>query len=252
VARQPFFQAAALSSQTLLAIHAGRFAEAEALARETLKVGRRFSSANAAGAYGMQMFSIRREQGRLAEVLPVLRQFVAGQAESAIWRPGLAVLYMELDLHEETQAAFESLAGDDFAAIPHSGLWPTSMAFLAEVCAYLKDTARAATLYRLLLPYAGRNIATGNNAPCFGAADRLLGLLAASRGEWDAARRHFEAALAMNRGSALAGTHPAWLCGVAAAQTRDGRRAGREAAGCRPRHRTRAGHGHAGATLRSA
>ena len=199
VARQPFFQAAALSSQTLLAIHAGRFAEAEALARETLKVGRRFSSANAAGAYGMQMFSIRREQGRLAEVLPVLRQFVAGQAESAIWRPGLAVLYMELDLHEETQAAFESLAGDDFAAIPHSGLWPTSMAFLAEVCAYLKDTARAATLYRLLLPYAGRNIATGNNAPCFGAADRLLGLLAASRGEWDAARRHFEAALAMNR-----------------------------------------------------
>ena len=80
-ARQPFMLAVGLSSETLLAMHEGRFADAEALAQETLKVGRRFSRANAAGAYGMQMFSIRREQGRLAEVLPVLRQFVATQAE---------------------------------------------------------------------------------------------------------------------------------------------------------------------------
>jgi len=198
VARQPFFQAAALSSQTLLAIHEGRFDDAEALAEETLRVGRRFSPANAAGAYGMQMFSIRREQGRLAEVLPVLRHFVATQADTAIWRPGLALLYMELDLRGEARAELEGLAAGDFAAIPHSGLWSTSMAFMAEVCAYLQDAARAATLYRLLSPYAGRNIATGNNAPCFGAADRLLGMLAATVGERDAAQRHFEAALAMN------------------------------------------------------
>ena len=198
VARQPFFQGAALSSQTLLAIHEGRFVEAEALAQETLKVGRRFSPANADGVYGMQMFSIRREQGRLAEVLPVVPHLVATQAESAIWRPGLALLYAELDLRAEVLAEFEVLAADDFASIPHSGLWPTSMAFMAEVCVYLKDTARAATLYQVLSPYAGRNIATGNNAPCFGAADRLLGLLAATLGEWDTAQRHFEAALAMN------------------------------------------------------
>jgi ATP/maltotriose-dependent transcriptional regulator MalT len=197
-AHQPFMLAVGLSSQTLLAIHEGRFGEAEALAQETLKVGRRFSPENAAGAYGMQMFSIRREQGRLAEVLPVLRQFVAGQAESAIWRPGLALLYMELDLRSQAQAEFESLAAEIFAAIPRSALWPTSMAFMAEVCAYLNDAERAITLYRLLLPYAGRNLATGNNAPCFGAADRLLGLLAETRGEREDAQRHFEAALAMN------------------------------------------------------
>jgi len=206
-ARQPFFQAVGLSSQTLLAIHEGRFADAEALAQETLKVGRRFSPANAAGAYGMQMFSIRREQGRLAEVLPVLRHFIATQAETAIWRPGLAVLYMELDLRPQAEAELEGLAAGDFAAIPHSALWPTSMAFLAEVCAYLKDAGRAAILYRLLSPYAGRNIATGNNAPCFGAADRLLGLLADTQGKADRAGDHFEAALAMNQ---LTGGRP-WL-----------------------------------------
>jgi len=198
VSRQPFFQAAALSSRTLLAIHEGRFADAEALARETLKVGSQFSPANAAGAYGMQMFSIRREQGRLAEVLPVLRHFVATHADSAIWRPGLALLYVELDLRDEAQAAFETLAAADFAGIPPSGLWATSLAFMAEVCAYLKDAARAATLYRLLSRYAGRNLAAGNNAPCFGAADRLLGMLKATVGEWDAAERHLEAALVLN------------------------------------------------------
>ena len=198
-ARQPFIQAVGLSSQTLLAIHEGRFADAEALAQETLKVGRRFSPANAAGAYGMQMFSIRREQGRLAEVLPVLRHVVATQAETAIWRPGLAVLYMELDLRPQAKAELEGLAAGDFAAIPHSALWSTSMAFLAEVCAYLKDAGRAATLYRLLSRYAGRNIATGNNAPCFGSADRLLGLLADTQGQGDQAKDRFEAALAMNQ-----------------------------------------------------
>jgi predicted ATPase/DNA-binding CsgD family transcriptional regulator len=198
VAHQPFMLAVGLSSQTLLAIHEGRFGEAEALAQETLKAGRRFSPENAAGAYGMQMFSIRREQGRLAEVLPVLRQFVAGQTESAIWRPGLAVLYLELGLRAQAQAEFDSLAAGDFAAIPRGALWPTSMAFLAEVCAYLEDAERAGTLYRLLSPYAGRNLSTGNNAPCFGAADRLLGMLAATREETADAQRHFEAALAMN------------------------------------------------------
>ena len=220
VARQPFFQAAALSSETLLAIHEGRFADAETLAQETLKVGSRFSPANAAGAYGMQMFSIRREQGRLAEVLPVLPHFVETQAESAIWRPGLAVLYTELDLREEALAEFERLATDDFAAFPLSGLWPTSMAFMAEVCAYLEDAARAATLYRLLLPYAGRNIATGNNAPCFGAADRLLGMLAATRGEWDERPTPLRGGAgdeSPHRGTALACPYPALPCGVAAA-----------------------------------
>lgn len=196
--RQPFLLAVALSSKTLLAIHEGRFPEAEALAQDTLKVGRRFSPANAAGAYGMQMFSIRREQGRLGEVLPVLRHFVATQAATAIWRPGLALLYAELDMREQAKSEFESLAADDFAAIPRSALWPTSMAFMAEVCAYLNDAARAVTLYRLMLPYAGRNIVTGNNAPCFGAADRLLGMLATTIDQRDAACRHFEAALAMN------------------------------------------------------
>ena len=48
-----------------------------------------------------------------------------------------------------------------------------------EVCAFLRDVPRAATLYRLLLPYAQRSIVAGGYIACFGSAARYLGLLAA-------------------------------------------------------------------------
>ena len=53
-------------------------------------------------------------------------------------------------------------------------------------------------LYRLLLPYAGRNIVLGAGIACCGSADRYLGLLCAAMGRWPEAQRHFEQALAMN------------------------------------------------------
>jgi DNA-binding CsgD family transcriptional regulator len=70
--------------------------------------------------------------------------------------------------------------------------------YLSEVCAALGDAARGAVLYRLLLPYAGRNIVLGAGIACGGSADRYLGLLCATMGRWSEAQGHFEQALAMN------------------------------------------------------
>lgn len=196
--REPFLQTVALSTKTLLVIHQGRFAEAERLARETMSVARRFSPVHAEGVYGVHMFTLRREQGKLGELLPVLRHFVRNTPDTATWRPGLALVYAELDLTEEARAEFETLAADDFAAIPHDALWSTSLTYLAEVCAHLDDAERAEWLYRHLLPYAGRNIVTGAHTVCLGSADRFLGLLAMTRHQWDQAERHFQAALAMD------------------------------------------------------
>jgi tetratricopeptide (TPR) repeat protein len=71
------------------------------------------------------------------------------------------------------------------------------MALMPGVCAYLGDVERAGTLYGLLLPYAARNALTPQEL-CFGSVARGLGLLAATRGEWEAAAAHFEAALELN------------------------------------------------------
>lgn len=192
--RQPYLMAVGLSGETMLAIHEGRFAQAEVLAQKMLAVGQRSSLA---GAYGVQMFSVCREQGRLGEVLPVLRHFVSTTPTATTWRPGLALLYAELGMTEEARKQFEDLAAEDFATIPRDALWLTCLAYLAEVCVQINDARRAATLFRLLLPHAGRNIVTGNVAS-YGAADRFLGMLAATLGQCDAAQRHFEAALAMD------------------------------------------------------
>ena len=72
------------------------------------------------------------------------------------------------------------------------------MTYLVDVCTFLGDRARAATLYQLLLPYAGRTVVVGNAAACYGALSRYLGALATTLERWDEAAQHFEDALAMN------------------------------------------------------
>ncbi len=194
--RQPFMQTMGLASLTLLAAYEGHFAEAERLAGETFALGRRFAPDNALGVYSMQLFTLRRSQGRLAEVLPALRGLLANGPETALWQPGLALICAELGLQDEARAAFEPLAAGEFGAIARDAMWLTNIAFLAEACARLNDRRRAPLLYQLLEPNAGRNIVTGTNVACHGSADRLLGMLAATAGDSLRAERHLQTAIA--------------------------------------------------------
>ena len=175
----------------------GRFAEAERLAQQALEFGQQAQVENADGVFGIQMFLLRREQGRLAELAPAVRYFVRQHTATA-WRPGLALIYSELGLVQEARTEFEHLAQHDFTDLPRDGLWVTCITYLAEVCTFLQDTARAATLYHLLRPYAGRNVIVGGSVACYGAASRYLGMLAATMARWDEAEQHFQEALAMN------------------------------------------------------
>jgi DNA-binding CsgD family transcriptional regulator len=146
----------------------------------------------------VQVFALRREQGQLKELGPVLAHFMRTASATSVWGPGLAVLYVELDQLDKARAEFERLAARDFDDLPRDGRWATCLAYLAEVCAALSDPRRAAMLYRLLLPYADRALVLGGGFVCSGASGRHLGMLAAAMSNWPASERHFEAALAMN------------------------------------------------------
>lgn len=196
--RQPFYRYVHLSSQAMLSLFHGRFAQAEQDACEALQFGRRIPSLDAPGVFGMQMFSLRRQQGRLKELAPVVAHFVQARPAAAWWRPGLAIAYAETGMIEQARAQFELLAVDGFAAVPRDALWVTSMAYLAEVCALLRDAQRAGQLYEFLLPCDGRNVVSPPNVVCFGAAARFLGMLATTTGRWTQAQGHFEAALSAN------------------------------------------------------
>jgi DNA-binding SARP family transcriptional activator len=177
---------------------AGRFDEAERLANETLEIGRHGQAENAVNYYAMAMFNIRREQGRLDEVEPSVRRFIELYPALVAWRAALALLLVEVDRRDAARAEFEALAAEGFDAVPRDANWLIAVTLLAEVCGGLGDGARAAHLYELLEPYAGRNVVVGRVATCNGAASRLLGSLAAAMGSFELAEGHFIEAQALH------------------------------------------------------
>ena len=181
-----------------IAVGEGRFDDAETSAARALEAGRRVGEDQAIGAYGMLMFCVRREQGRLREALPMLEQFIREAPRANQWRPGLALLYAELDMREPCQAEFDSLEWHRASLPPTDGATMTIVTMVAEVCVYLGDAKRAALLYKLLQGHAGANLLADSSGPSLGSTDRLLGSLATVLQQWDVAQCHFEAALAMD------------------------------------------------------
>lgn len=195
---EPFYSFNDYTMRTAQAILAGRFAEAETLAQEALEFGQNLGVENAEGVMGVQMFTIRREQGRLQEIAPLVKHFVDEHGANAAWRPGLALIYVEIGQPRKARVEFDRLAADDFAAVPRDSLWQTCLSYLAEVCDELQDTERAQVLYGLLLPYSELAVVVGNAIVCLGATSRFLGQLAATLAHWDDAEMHFKHALDLN------------------------------------------------------
>jgi len=180
-----------------LALMRGELDQAERwIAQAMQRVPR--TGANQLAFLSVQIFSLKREQGRLNALLPVVQQFTRQTTADATWRPGLALLWVELDRLDDARAEFEHLAAQDFTDLPRDGRWTTCVVYLAEICSALGDAARAELLYRLLLPYAGRILLLGGGVVFAGASVRHLGLLCATMARWSEAQRHFEDAAAMN------------------------------------------------------
>ncbi|MGE0825409.1 MAG: AAA family ATPase [Candidatus Binatia bacterium] len=185
--------------QAARALLAGRFEEGEQLANEAITIrGESSEMANAMPFYGIQMFAVRREQDRLAELEPAIATLAAQFPTLRGWRCSLAILHCDLGNLEAARQDFEHLAAQNFVDVPRDGNWLPVIARLADVCSVLGDTQRAAMLYDVLLPYAEQNIVLATSAACLGPASYYLGLLATILSRWDDAEAHFEAALKFN------------------------------------------------------
>ncbi len=176
----------------------GRFPEGEQLAQEALSVGRHVHERNALLVFAVQLFALRREQGRLTEIEPAVMSLAAQYPTLTAWRCAVALLHAELHREAEARYEFERLAANGFTDIPGDLLWLPAVTLLSEVCAFLGDAARAARLYQLLLPHGRRNVILGAGGACLGSASRQLGLLARAMSRWEDAEAHFEVALQFN------------------------------------------------------
>ena len=195
---QPFMLHVAGHYESALALCDGRLAEAESLALRSHEWSRLLTGRDASGVYGIQMFSIRREQGRLAELAPVVRILAGERSRNGPWRPGLAALLAELGMDEEARRLLVQFTADGLDAHRES-LWLTTLSYLTDACAALGHEPLAAILYEEFEPLSGANVMIGHLVSCYGAADRYLGMLAATLGDTDRATRHFEAGLQLNR-----------------------------------------------------
>jgi len=182
---------------TMLAILDGDFATAEVLAGQALQLGRLTSGEQVEGVYGIQMFSIRREQGRLAEVAPVMRRFIDEHPDETTWLPGFALIAADLGFEEPARRRLRELAETGFE-MPIDAKRSASLSYVAEVAALLDDAETAARLYELMSVYKHMTVTAGVVTVCYGAASRYLGMLAATLGEFDKAEEHFEHAMEMN------------------------------------------------------
>jgi DNA-binding CsgD family transcriptional regulator/tetratricopeptide (TPR) repeat protein len=179
-----------------LALCDGDLSTAEAAAVRSHEWSRLLTGRDASGVYGLQMFSIRREQGRLGELAPLIRM-LASTDRSDAWRPGLTAMLAELGMETDARRELARIRADGLDQLRPS-LWLASLSYLADSCAALGDAELGAEVYSELLPWAGGNVMIGHLVLCYGAADRYLGMLAAVLGEWADAEAHFEAALELN------------------------------------------------------
>src|SRR5262249_52056 len=118
--RQRTYSISVRNLHLMLTLMRGEFADAERLIRECQAL---LPPTAQADQLAMQIFTLRREQGRLAGLQPVVSVFLRQKAAASVWRPGLALLHLELGQRDEARAEFETLAADDFTWIPRDGRW---------------------------------------------------------------------------------------------------------------------------------
>ena len=195
---QPFIIHVAEHYGSAIALCDGRLDEAEARARRSHEWSHLLTGRDPSGTYGIQMFSTQRERGRLAELAPVIRILAGDAAREGPWRPGLAALLAELGMESEARRELSRLVADGLDPLRES-LWLASLAYLTDASAALGDEEVAALVYPELEPLAGANVMIGHLVSCYGAADRYLGMLATTLGEWERAEEHFERGMELNR-----------------------------------------------------
>jgi tetratricopeptide (TPR) repeat protein len=185
----------------MLAIRAGRFDDAESLAGICAANGAAAGDVDHDWWSGAQLVTIRWYQGRLAELLPVLRDRVHSPELSAVDNSAVAALAVAAALGGDQRTAASSLGalcGSDLARLPRSSSWLATMNGIVEAAYLLGDADVSARAYELLRPHAGLPMLGSLGITCFGSVQHALGVASLTSGHPDRAIDHLRAAVRHN------------------------------------------------------
>ena len=148
-----------------------------------------------------QLTVLYREQGRVVEVLPKVRQSASQFPLIPGWLAMLAVLHLDVGDPERAREALDELGAGAQAAVVRDTTWLANACLLAEAWVRLGEREQCARLYEQLAPFGGRAVVAGIATPVvgLGALDRILGRLAAADERWDEADDHLTAAIRFDR-----------------------------------------------------
>jgi len=180
-----------------LSLH-GQLEEAEARAQRAVEGARHSGQPDALPPYVSQLCSIRWQEGRIAELAPLLaralRQFPG--------IPGFRSLVVlghagagEGDLAREV---LNTDVATRFEGLPRDPIWFSTIATYAFAVAELGDREAASLLHGILDPYRGRLATTA--VSIWGVADHALGRLELLLGEEETGRRSLRTAIAAYAG----------------------------------------------------
>lgn len=180
------------------ALAAGELRACEALAEEAFALGQRIRIAGAAELFATQITVLRREQGRLEELLA---------ANTTLYRhhpsPSARILHAwgvaEIGGHEDVaRARFAEALDADVASLPLQATGVANAALLARAAFLLRDARPAAALRAVLAPHRDRVVLRGT-VTAHGPGAYFLALLSWLEGRDAEVQPLFEEALARTR-----------------------------------------------------
>jgi len=194
---QPRLRYAALARRAAQALLAGRLDQAERLTAEAADLGREIGEPDVADVEQAQLWELRSLQGRRSELLPQVRA-VFGD-DSPHGRCLQAIILLERGDRAAAEAVAAPLLDSAAPAVfPADRSWTLAAAFASELAAALEARPACQWLYDELTPLAAGATVVGVAIAFRGAVDHHLGLLAKALGRPEAARGHFERAVAVH------------------------------------------------------
>jgi hypothetical protein len=186
----------------MLDIRAGRFDAAEAGAVACYESGRSAGDADATGWFGAHMVAIRWYQGRIAELVPMLRDLVHSPTLSATDNSHVAALAVAAATagdRREAQGAIARL-GDapGLDRLPRSSSWLVTMYGVVEAAYVVDDAEVASVAHELLRPFADLPMVASIGVACFGSVRQALGVASLTAGETDRAIGQLRASVCDN------------------------------------------------------
>ncbi|HEX5064814.1 MAG TPA: AAA family ATPase [Myxococcota bacterium] len=177
----------------------GRFASAERKIAQAFELGRLAGMRNAQALFAVQMFYLREQQGRLAELRPALQEMA--ERNPQVRSLPLTVPLSAVQEGDEllARSTFEPLASHDFADVPHDLDWLPVMTAHARIAAWLRDRPRCERLLAILRPYAAWCITLPYGQYWDGSMALCLARMESVLGRADDARAHFRDALELHR-----------------------------------------------------